>query len=213
MPMMNKLPPVIAERGCGACHAIGRDDGKCNSCHTRHTFATAEARKPEACQTCHMGIRSSAMGDVFNQQARLDLSNAGRAMGLAQETRRLVRRSVHRHRKRRTAPRPALAATCRQATTRSERHGVFSPMRSGDKDPEWQKYRNTIFRGLGVIDEKGEPTDRFKAVVAGQMAARRRRIGKNSANARLTSVPNATDARSPRRSSQRRTRSSRNPTS
>lgn len=28
----------------------------CDSCHTRHTFSAAEARKPESCQTCHMGV-------------------------------------------------------------------------------------------------------------------------------------------------------------
>ena len=29
--------------------------GKCDSCHTRHTFSAAEAEEPEACGTCHMG--------------------------------------------------------------------------------------------------------------------------------------------------------------
>jgi hypothetical protein len=28
----------------------------CNSCHTRHVFSKAEAQKPQACQTCHMGF-------------------------------------------------------------------------------------------------------------------------------------------------------------
>lgn len=27
----------------------------CDSCHTRHLFSAAEARKPEACKTCHAG--------------------------------------------------------------------------------------------------------------------------------------------------------------
>ncbi|MGR3178470.1 MAG: multiheme c-type cytochrome [Candidatus Anammoxibacter sp.] len=43
------------EEDCSGCHRIGRDDGKCDSCHTRHRFAASEARRPEACRTCHMG--------------------------------------------------------------------------------------------------------------------------------------------------------------
>jgi len=29
--------------------------GSCSSCHTRHRFSIAEARKPEACDQCHLG--------------------------------------------------------------------------------------------------------------------------------------------------------------
>ena len=29
--------------------------GSCTSCHTRHTFSTVEAKKPEACDQCHLG--------------------------------------------------------------------------------------------------------------------------------------------------------------
>jgi hypothetical protein len=29
--------------------------GSCTSCHTRHRFSVAEARKPEACDQCHLG--------------------------------------------------------------------------------------------------------------------------------------------------------------
>jgi len=29
--------------------------GSCSSCHTRHRFSVAEARKPEACDQCHLG--------------------------------------------------------------------------------------------------------------------------------------------------------------
>jgi len=70
-----------AERatGCYACHGtvvevkdgrpvpgswpnvgVGRINpdgsrGSCSSCHTRHRFSIAEARKPEACDQCHLG--------------------------------------------------------------------------------------------------------------------------------------------------------------
>ncbi|MBF0160392.1 MAG: hydroxylamine oxidoreductase, partial [Magnetococcales bacterium] len=37
---------------CLQCHSVAT---KCDSCHTRHRFDAAEARRPEACQTCHSG--------------------------------------------------------------------------------------------------------------------------------------------------------------
>lgn len=42
----------IAE-GCTTCHY---NQNKCDGCHTRHEFSAVEARKPEACATCHRGI-------------------------------------------------------------------------------------------------------------------------------------------------------------
>ena len=42
----------VAE-GCTMCHTT---QNTCNSCHTRHEFSAAEARKPEACSTCHNGV-------------------------------------------------------------------------------------------------------------------------------------------------------------
>ncbi len=65
--------------GCYACHGtrvvfednrpvnnswpnvgVGRENpdgtfGSCTSCHTRHSFSVEEARKPEACDQCHLG--------------------------------------------------------------------------------------------------------------------------------------------------------------
>ncbi|HHA18351.1 MAG TPA: hydroxylamine reductase [Methylophaga sp.] len=40
-------------QGCDMCHY---QQNKCDGCHTRHTFSAAEARKPEACSTCHNGV-------------------------------------------------------------------------------------------------------------------------------------------------------------
>ena len=37
---------------CLQCHSIA---SKCDSCHSRHLFSAAEARRPEACITCHSG--------------------------------------------------------------------------------------------------------------------------------------------------------------
>ncbi len=39
--------------GCTMCHTT---QSTCNTCHTRHEFSVVEARKPEACSTCHNGV-------------------------------------------------------------------------------------------------------------------------------------------------------------
>jgi hydroxylamine dehydrogenase len=48
----------------------------CDSCHTRHLFSAAEARKPQACKTCHGGAgdsvydayRQSKHGSIYDTQ-------------------------------------------------------------------------------------------------------------------------------------------------
>jgi hypothetical protein len=44
--------PKAETTACVQCHSVAT---KCDSCHTRHRFAAAEARRPEACTTCHSG--------------------------------------------------------------------------------------------------------------------------------------------------------------
>lgn len=44
--------PKAEVQACVQCHSVAT---KCDSCHTRHRFAAAEARRPEACLTCHSG--------------------------------------------------------------------------------------------------------------------------------------------------------------
>jgi hypothetical protein len=77
MPTIHYQPMALIEgqKGCGGCHKIGvkteadmaamkKAGGKssgfgvasCDACHTRHLFSVAEARQPQACQTCHMGF-------------------------------------------------------------------------------------------------------------------------------------------------------------
>lgn len=43
---------MAGNAGCDMCH--GATD-KCDPCHTRHSFSAAEARRPQACMSCHMG--------------------------------------------------------------------------------------------------------------------------------------------------------------
>ncbi len=51
-PEMFRRGYPTAQFGCDLCHATDR----CNICHTRHKFAAAEGRRPEACMSCHMGF-------------------------------------------------------------------------------------------------------------------------------------------------------------
>jgi len=44
--------PKAEVQACVQCHSVAT---KCDSCHTRHRFDPAEARRPEACITCHSG--------------------------------------------------------------------------------------------------------------------------------------------------------------
>jgi len=44
--------PKAEVTACLQCHSVAI---KCDSCHTRHRFSAAEARRPEACVTCHSG--------------------------------------------------------------------------------------------------------------------------------------------------------------
>jgi hydroxylamine dehydrogenase len=76
VPHYKQMPRKVMEMGCDPCHAqAGATDPKywseaekkyvdtssltvrngCIACHTRHAFSLEEARKPEACFTCHMG--------------------------------------------------------------------------------------------------------------------------------------------------------------
>jgi hydroxylamine dehydrogenase len=76
VPHYDQMPRAVMEMGCDPCHAQAGatmaqywDEEEqryidtsslqyrngCMACHTRHQFSVEEARKPEACHTCHMG--------------------------------------------------------------------------------------------------------------------------------------------------------------
>ena len=60
MPIYSTMPAAVTDKGCVQCHRIGAiwDDGsrgRCDLCHSRHLFSAEEAKKPEACGTCHTG--------------------------------------------------------------------------------------------------------------------------------------------------------------
>jgi hypothetical protein len=60
-PRFEDEPAGLREATCAACHRVGEKDrldasvGRCDACHAGHAFSAAEARRPEACATCHAG--------------------------------------------------------------------------------------------------------------------------------------------------------------
>jgi len=126
---------IKGEKGCGGCHSIGRDDGQCDSCHTRHRFSREEARRPEACLPCHTGFdhgqwemwSSSKHGVIY----RVD-SESGRA------------------------------PVCQTCHMPQGNHGVttswgYFALRLPEPDSEWETYRRSILKGLGVLHPDGKP--------------------------------------------------------
>jgi len=147
-------------KGCGGCHKVGvRDEATraeyrygspCDSCHTRHSFSKAEAQKPEACRTCHMGFDhpqwemwSSSKHGVINL-------TEGDVLG----------------------PRAPKCQTCHM---KGGDHRVmtawgFMGLRLPEPDEEWMRYRTTILKGLHILDPEGNPTARLEVVKAGKVA-------------------------------------------
>ena len=52
--------------------------GSCTSCHTRHRFSIAEARKPETCGQCHLGPDHPQM-EIYNESKHGAIYNAAGA--------------------------------------------------------------------------------------------------------------------------------------
>jgi Seven times multi-haem cytochrome CxxCH len=172
MPVTAQLPHAIVEgeKGCGGCHSIGRDEGKCDSCHTRHLFTPTEARRPEACMTCHMGLdhpqwemySTSKHGSIYRTQGpnwdwTIKLGN-----WFANPTDASPRR-----------PRAPVCTTCHMP---KGDHSVrtawgFLGLRLAEKDPEWMGYRQKILIALGVLTPEGQPTARMTVVHLGKAEA------------------------------------------
>src|ERR1700690_600842 len=152
MPTIHWQPMAMIEgqKGCGACHKIGekpageiaklRSQGNefgtasCDSCHTRHTFSVAEAKSPQACETCHMGfdhpqweMYSSSKHGVRNELKQLNIQSSTSA-----------------------------APTCQTCHMQEGNHEVITargflavrlPL---PEDPQWKEDQVTILQALGV---------------------------------------------------------------
>ncbi|MGQ9808164.1 MAG: multiheme c-type cytochrome [Armatimonadota bacterium] len=171
MPETKSQPDVVVAglKGCGGCHRIGLDEGKCDSCHTRHVFSAAEARRMEACQTCHMGFDHP-------QAEMYGTSKHGSIMTIERDRwdwdMKLASWPHGKPADGKLAPRTPTCAFCHMP---NGDHGVrtawgFLALRLPEDDPEWMKDRATLLQALGVLDDKGQPTGRLDVVVAGDVA-------------------------------------------
>ncbi|HEY3307504.1 MAG TPA: multiheme c-type cytochrome [Desulfuromonadaceae bacterium] len=168
MPMITHQPSAVGGgdlKGCSACHKVGEKQaselkhygsGACDSCHTRHTFSVAEARDPRACRTCHMGFDHP-------QWEMWQTSKHGTIWEIEPTTGR--------------------APTCQTCHMSDGNHGVmtswgFLALRLPEDDKEWMDNRVTILKAIGVLDDKGNPTERLDAVKAAKIA----RLDKESFN-------------------------------
>ena len=148
MPFTARQPREVIEKGCAGCHRVGLDGGKCDSCHTRHAFSKEEARKPEACHTCHMG-------EDHSQWEMWSTSKHGAIYSLEGDTGR--------------------APKCQTCHMPNGNHAVmtawgFLALRLPEKDVAWMANRTEILKALGILDLKGKPTGRFEVVKNGKMA-------------------------------------------
>ncbi len=171
MPTTSNQPAemIAGQKGCGGCHSIGLNGGKCDACHTGMKFSAAEARKPEACETCHMGFdhpqwemwSTSKHGAIYMTEGK----NWDFTKKIADWTAAPYTASSQ-------TPRSPVCVTCHM---QNGDHGVltawgFLGMRLPEPDQEWMGYRATILQGAGVLDENGKTTGRLDVVVAGNVA-------------------------------------------
>jgi hypothetical protein len=172
MPTAHWQPMALMEgmKGCGGCHKIGlksdeeikelRKSGSgfglasCDSCHTRHLFSAQEARQPQSCRSCHMGL-DHPQWEMFS-------SSKHGIRFLLKQTKIL--------------PESVAAPTCQTCHMNNGNHGVrtawgFLAVRLPlPEDTEWSADRVTILQALGVLDPDGKPTPRLDVVKAGDVA-------------------------------------------
>lgn len=172
MPTIHWQPMAMAEgmKGCGGCHKLGlksADDAKklaqegrgfgmasCDACHTRHTFSIAEARSPQACQTCHMGF-DHPQWEMYSS-SKHGVRYALKQLGVL--------------------PANAAAPTCQTCHMQDGDHevrtawGFLAVRLPMPEDPEWTADRVAILQALGVLDPAGQPTARLEVVKAADVA-------------------------------------------
>jgi hydroxylamine dehydrogenase len=175
MPTFHYQPMALMEgmKGCGGCHKLGlkseaemRDvkkaggtassfgNASCDACHTRHTFSLAEARSPQACETCHMGF-DHPQWEMYS----------GSKHGVRHELKQMG-----------VIPRDSAAPTCQSCHMQQGNHevrtawGFLAVRLPMPEDKQWAADRATILQGLGVLDPEGKPTPRLEVVKAAQVA-------------------------------------------
>ncbi len=120
----------------------------CQNCHTRHYFSKKEAQEPQSCRTCHSGFDHaqwemwslSKHGSIYLTAAVNDPENKSRS------------------------------PKCQTCHMSQGNHSVITPwgffgVRGFEENELWKKDRTNIFKGLGMINSKGEKTDFYKKAV------------------------------------------------
>jgi len=172
MPTIHWQPMAMTEgmKGCGSCHKLGlktpeqltalQKEGSrfgsasCDACHTRHTFSLAEARSPQACETCHMGF-DHPQWEMYSSSKH----------GVRNELKQLMIQST-----------TSAAPTCQSCHMQDGNHEVktawgFLAVRLPlPDDPQWKADQVTILQALGVLDPSGKPTARLDVVKAADVA-------------------------------------------
>ncbi|MGE5327570.1 MAG: multiheme c-type cytochrome [Deltaproteobacteria bacterium] len=172
MPTIHWQPMALTEgmKGCGACHKIGLKSpqqnaamekegshfgiASCDACHTRHTFSVAEARSPQACETCHMGF-DHPQWEMYSSSKH----------GVRSELKQLKIQSED-----------SAAPTCQTCHMQDGNHevrtawGFLAVRLPMPEDKQWAADRATILQALGVLDPDGKPTARLEVVKAADVA-------------------------------------------
>jgi hydroxylamine dehydrogenase len=172
MPTAHWQPMALMEglKGCGGCHQIGlksqedikklKNEGmgfgraSCDVCHSRHSFSVQEARAPQTCRTCHMGIDHP-------QWEMFESSKHG--------VRYLLKQN-------KVLPETAAAPSCQTCHMQEGNHevrtawGFLAVRLPMPQDQQWAADRATILQGLGVLDPAGKPTARLDVVKAANVA-------------------------------------------
>jgi hypothetical protein len=175
MPTTHWQPMALIKgaKGCGGCHKIGLKSAEemkemkwenrewqnfgvasCDACHTRHLFSVEEARKPQACRTCHMGF-DHPQWEMYSSSKH----------GVRDELKQLG-----------ALPKTASAPTCQTCHMQNGNHEVRTPWGflavrlPLPEDKKWAADQVTILKGLGVLDPDGNPTARLEAVKAADVA-------------------------------------------
>jgi len=171
MPTTAMQPHALIDgmKACGGCHRVGYDGGRCDACHTRHLFSAAEARRPEACGTCHMGFDHPQWEMYMNSKHGMIYRENGQRWDWNKPLSDWFKNPTEADA---TTPRTPTCAYCHMS---GGDHGVktawgFLALRLPEDDPQWAADQVSILKALGVLDESGKPTARLDVVKAGDVA-------------------------------------------
>jgi hydroxylamine dehydrogenase len=172
MPTIHYQPMAMTEgmKGCGGCHKIGLKspeqvaelaksgvrfgNASCDSCHTRHTFSTEEAKSPQACKTCHMGF-DHPQWEMYSSSKH----------GVREELKQMKIKSEASN-----------SPTCQTCHMQEGNHevrtawGFLAVRLPMPEDKEWTADRVTVLQALGVLDPSGQPTKLLEVVKAADVA-------------------------------------------